>query len=114
MVGSACRAVNAWPTASSFGQRYTPEEISGKAIDRAPRSAATLRDRPFADGVRVASLGGVREALASGVRQLGAVAVWSVVVSGGLQVGERGPACGVVVLLDGPESERELVCDVGS
>jgi hypothetical protein len=28
-------------TASAFGQRWMPEEISGKAIDLAPRSAAT-------------------------------------------------------------------------
>ena len=42
--GGVCNAVNAWMTASSLGQRHTPDEISGKAIDVAPSPAATIRE----------------------------------------------------------------------
>nr|BFE73721.1 hypothetical protein GCM10020092_070220 [Actinoplanes digitatis] len=39
--GTPRSAASACATASSFGHRYTPEEISGNATDRAPSSAAT-------------------------------------------------------------------------
>jgi len=42
--GGACSAIRAWTTASSFGQRYTPDEINGNATDVAASPAATISE----------------------------------------------------------------------